>query len=237
MGWLPAYLNNLSTTNYGRWNHPPPPGFPNAPGEGGVDVGAPGGTPVLALASGPIIDMGCWKDSGHCVVTQRVNVPGQGPQDMYFQHIQIAPGLKVGDNLTRGQRIGTVNGTQAGVTYNETEIGFNANWGSPWGRNHPGPWVSDPRPWINALLTGNPPSGSPITQTSGASNGSNSGTSTAISPGPAWVSQLSGEGIKIGLFLLALVLVGFGFYLLFTKQINGMAKKGVNAAKTAAEVA
>lgn len=35
-----------------------------------------------------------------------------------------------------------------------------------------------------------------------------------------WVSQIQGEGLKIGLFAIALVLLFFGAYLLFKKQID-----------------
>src|SRR5260221_2280466 len=46
-------------------------------------------------------------------------------------------------------------------------MGFNAQWGQPWGTNHPGPWVKDPRPWLNAILNGS--GGAPnTTDTSGA---------------------------------------------------------------------
>lgn len=54
------------------------------------------------------------------------------------------------------------------------------------------------------------------------------------SPGTDWVAQLQGEGVKIGIFILALVLVAFGFYLLFTKQVNSAGKK---LAKTAVKAA
>jgi hypothetical protein len=149
--WVPAYLANLATANYGMWDAPDPALHPDGsitPGEGGVDVGVANGTPVLAIADGTIIASGYWNDLGHGVVTTRVNVPGSGPQDLYYQHIQIDPSIKTGQQVTRGQQIGVIG------PYNEIEMGFNAQWGGVWGTGHPGPWVKDPRPWLNAILSG-----------------------------------------------------------------------------------
>ena len=162
-----AWLNNPNTPMYGRWNHPPPAGNPNAAGEGGVDITSPGGTPVYALAAGPIEGAGYfWHSSsvytpnsgspGYGVVTERTNVPGFGYEDIYYQHIKLAPGIQTcyadqcnGQTLQKGQLIGWV---EPGV--NEVEVGANANWGGVWGVNHPQAWVTDPRPLIAALATG-----------------------------------------------------------------------------------
>lgn len=168
--WLPPFLHQLgdwftnpSVYMYGRWN------APAGANEGGVDLGSSGGTPVYALADGPIIGAGNFWHSpdvyapgsgppGYGVVTQRVNVPGYGQQDLYYQHIDMAPGIQTcysnqcGQMLHKGDLIGTVH---PGV--NEVEMGFNANWGGVWGVNHPGPWATDPRPMLAALLGAGPP--------------------------------------------------------------------------------
>lgn len=149
---MAAYINNPHIYMYGMWDSPTPgdvngPYGPGVPGEGGVDLGAPQGTPVYALASGPVIGSGYWKDKLHGVVTTRVNVPGVGSEDLYYQHINIAPGIHQGGYVQKGQQIGTVG------SLNEVEVGFNANWGYPWqSGKHPGPWIKDPREWIKALM-------------------------------------------------------------------------------------
>lgn len=150
---------------YGRW-------LPQGPAnnEGGVDLGAPAGTPVYALATGPLIGAGnFWHGGNAClyrggpgcspgygVVTQRVNIPGFGINDLYYQHITLAPGIPTcyANNcgnvvIQKGQLLGYIT---PGV--NEIEMGLNANWGGVWGVNHPAPWATDPRPALAALATG-----------------------------------------------------------------------------------
>lgn len=213
--WVPTYLNNLSTANYGMWNSPAPGLHPDGsitPGEGGVDIGTPNGTPVYAIADGPVIASGQWQDSAHQVVTQRVSVPGAGTQDLYYQHIQIDPSIHTGDQLKRGQLIGTIG------PYNEIEMGFNAQWGGIWGDNHPGPWVKDPRPWLNALLSGN---GAAPLLTGGSMDTSNSGGSGLFGSYTAILQKLPGGLTSIPLIIGALVItaIGLGAFLIY-KEIN-----------------
>lgn len=175
--WEPAFMkqliqwmDNKNTFIFGRWE-----GFPEGGFEGGMDLGSPGGTPVLALGTGPIIGAGYFCHSpanfamtgaasapcnspGYGVVTQRVNVPGYGLQDIYYQHIDIAPNIqpvfdgKSVQTVQKGQQIGTIR-SNVGML----ELGANANWGTIWGLNHPAPWATDPRPIFAALLNAGSP--------------------------------------------------------------------------------
>lgn len=170
MTWPPTYMQGLGSANYGMWNSPTPGLHADGsvtPGEGGVDIGVSIGTPVYALASGPVIAAGYWNDSAHGVITQRVNVPGAGAQDLYYQHIQLDPSIaqcmgNCNQYVQKGQRIGTIG------PFNEIEMGFNSLWGGVWGTGHPGPWVKDPRPWLSALVSGNP---TPFTGTGTSTSG------------------------------------------------------------------
>lgn len=220
MTWIPDYLKDLATANYGMWNSPTPGLHPNGsitPGEGGVDVGTPNGTPVYAIADGIIIGSGYWKDSGHGVVTTRVEVPGVGLEDLYYQHIQIAPGIQAGQEVHRGQLIGTIG------PYNEIEMGFNALWGYPWQSGpHPGPWIADPRPWLWAILNGNPTI--PTTSSSGTSS---SGTGNPIFD--AILPNFTQWAEYTAIFLIALVLIILGFVLLGGNDTLAVAKKAVAA--------
>ena len=173
---LQAWVANPFIPMYGRWNHPPPAGNPNAPGEGGVDLTAAPGTPVYALGTGPLLSANTFAALGFshpgAVLSQRVNVPGAGPQDIYYQHIDLLPGFQTctggncsGRIIQAGQQIGFVS------SVGETELGFNPNWGSLYGAsNHPGPWPLDPRPWLAALATGAPASTSTGSSSSAGTN-------------------------------------------------------------------
>jgi hypothetical protein len=195
--WQPAYLQqmvqwiaNPGIKMYGRWNAPA-----NAL-EGGVDLPSPGGTPVYALADGPIVGAGnFWHGGNAClytggagcspgygVVTQRIMVPGFGMQDLYYQHIAIAPGITTcyagncgSQFLRKGQQIGTIRSNVG-----ELEMGFNANWGGVWGTNHPGPWVTDPRPLIKALMDAGPPGTPPGANFGGFLGGLGAGGPVAL---------------------------------------------------------
>lgn len=196
---------------YGMWDAPDP-GLSSSghvqPGEGGVDLSVPIGTPVYALATGPVTAMGYWEkfpgDRQHGVITQRVDVPGAGPQDLYYQHIFPDMSLTPGTIVQRGQKIGVIG------PFNEIEMGFNSGWGGVWGNHHPGPWIKDPRPWLAALLTGNP---SPI---------SSSGLPGTIDTGNFGLNALYASirpslvqwGEIIGVFLIALAFIIIGIYLL-----------------------
>lgn len=167
--WIPtylqdmlAYIQNPNVYMYGRWNNPA------SALEGGVDLTSPGGTQVFALGSGTIVGLGYFchpggnipngsfqnatsdcsnGKPGYGVVTTRVDIPGYGMNDLYYQHIMLNPNLKIGDTVQRGQLLGTV---VPGV--NEIEMGLNANWGTIWGNSHPAAWATDPRPQIEALM-------------------------------------------------------------------------------------
>lgn len=230
---MQAYLSNPNVPGmYGMWDSPTPGLHPNGsvtPGEGGVDLGAPIGTPVYALANGPIIGAGYWNDQAHGVVTTRIDVPGHGTQDLYYQHITLDPSITQcagstcpGQVVTRGERIGTVG------PYAETEMGFNADWGGIWGTNHPGPWAVDPRPMLAVLLNGQAPSGQSSTPGTGATDIiSGGGTS---SPPVVGTNNLPDWAIKIGLFVFALTLFLLGIWLLFKEQIKAGSGKAKDIA-------
>jgi hypothetical protein len=172
---------------------------------------------------------------GYGVVTQRVNVPGYGPQDMYFQHIAIDPSIKLcpdgncNQMVYAGQQIGTIH---RGVGM--LEIGFNANWGTVWGTNHPGAWVDDPRPLMKALLQGNPVpynlSSNPLAYSMNATN-------------PfdifAWFSQFTAlnawitNPLRLVKLLVGALLVGVSLLMLVAPQVEQTAS---NLAGKAAKI-
>jgi len=141
-----------------------------AANEGGIDIPAPGGTPVYALAAGTLESNHLfWHNPpdvanphggapGYGVLTERVNIPGFGLNDLYYQHIDLNPAIPTcmgGDcnniQIAKGELIGWTRGDVG-----ELEMGVNANWGPVWGPDtHPGPWV-DPETRIRSLVAADP---------------------------------------------------------------------------------
>ncbi len=214
--------------------------------EGGIDKYVKPGTPITALVPGTIVGMGpcVKKGGGSCggyVITTRTNqIPGlPGSNDLYYQHLQsLAGGLSTGQSVHAGQTIGFSGGN--------TEVGINpAGWFGVWGPSpHPGPWIQKPEGYLNAAagipgasgsLPGTQPwQGEPIP---GSCTAPTSALDVAgiINFGMCmWWQQagsaISGWGIKIGLFMVALILVVFGGYILFQRQIDTGAKTAVKGA-------
>ncbi len=219
-------------------------GINNSAKEGGIDIAAPPGTPVYALAAGPIVGSGYFChggpfnlssndtncNSGYGVVTIRSSVPGYGEQDIYYQHVLIDPSIPIcasGSGCTgyvqKGQQIGVV--SSAG----ETEIGANANWGTIWGINHPAPWSTAPDVLIRAMINSDP-SFNWGTQTLAGTTGA----PQMITTPQAGTTFFEGMLQKAGLFLLALTLAFAGFYMLFQKQVDHAVGSGVQVAAKAA---
>lgn len=153
--WL---LNNIGKARRWRCNTGPGAGDPlGHDWEGGVDIPLPAGTPIYALATGPLMGAGTFTMGaggfGHGVVTQNVNGVGQ----VYYQHIDLAPGIPHcksgscgGYVVQEGQLLG--HSTSA---IGEVEIGINATWGGIWGTNKNNAlWVCDPRAALKALANG-----------------------------------------------------------------------------------
>lgn len=203
---VPSYLSRLfqlGVNNPAFWRISNP--VAAAQNEGGVDIPAPGGTPVYALATGylesshlfwhnpPDVASNLGGNPGYGVVTERVNIPGFGLEDLYYQHIDINPNLPtcLGGNCNgyvvhKGDVIGWVKSNVG-----EIEMGVNPQgWGPVWGpAQHPGPWV-DPGNMIAALV-GSDPSfkwGNQVDLSSAPPTGSGSGSGSTGTC--AWWQQI-----------------------------------------------
>lgn len=250
--WLLSTIDNPN--NWGRWK----PGAAAA-NEGGVDLTLPHGTPIYALADGKLEGFGSFTHAdgspGYGVLTEQVqNVPGlNGPANVYYQHINLAPGFQActngncgGQTVKRGQLIGYTRPDMYGL-----EVGINPGWRGVWaGSTATGPWVTDPRPYLKALAQQGGMSTTPsVTTTPNSTTSSTPGStpaaaskqctppSSAVDVGGAfgWLGcQAVSWGEHIAVFLIGLLLIGAGIYLLAHKQINAAVGK---AAKTGAEAA
>ena len=245
---------------WGRWRAGAP-----ANNEGGVDLPEPGGTPIYALGTGPLMGWGTFThpngNPGYGVLTQQVNVPGLGKANVYYQHIDLLPVFKAckngqcgGQMVNRGQLIGY---TRANV--GELEVGINPGWGGIWaGNTAPGPWITDPRPYLKALAvqgdgtgvpgtTGSNAPGQTGTSAPGSAPDANGCTppSNALDVGGAISYAICNVqatavnwGEHIAVFLIGLLLIGVGIYILGHNQINaavgGAVKKTAKAGEEAA---
>ncbi len=186
--WVPRTL-----AGFGRYRNAT--ATPTGPGaclhdcEGGVDIPTKVGTPIYALATGPLVGRGMptHPDGSpiYGVVTEQV--PGYG--DVYYQHLDLAPGLA---NCSNGNCAGQV--VQAGqllgwTHWGEVEVGENAGWGGPWGPNpKPGPWVGDPRQDFINLANGAPSGGATPISSDVSTPSNNNPISTLCAQLPATLS-------------------------------------------------
>jgi hypothetical protein len=247
---VPTFLQSLYKFAVGKsgfWDISNPAA--RAANEGGIDIPNAGGTPVYALADGTLEsnhlfwhnppDVASYHggNPGYGVISERVNIPGFGWNDLYYQHIDLNPEIPTclggdcsGITIHKGQLLGWTKSPDPG----EVEIGVNPqHWGPVWGPDqHPGPWV-DPETRIRALVDSDPAFqwGTQVTTGPVVSDNGNSGSADSVSSS---LNSIPRWWIKIGLFLLALTLAGFGFYLLFQKQADAALKK---SAEVAAKVA
>ena len=91
------------------------PRVPPCPGasdyHGGIDIGAPSGTPILAYAAGTVVQNVAWhKSAGNYIKIDH----GSGVASRYLHMVQPSP-LKVGDTVTAGQEVGKVGATGIGT--------------------------------------------------------------------------------------------------------------------------
>ena len=224
------WMNNPSTWLYGRWNQPA------SAAEGGVDFFSPAGTPVFALGNGQVVAKGYNNVDGKGVVTVRTDVPGYGKEDLYYQHIDLNSmvNLNPGAPVVYGEQLGSV--TDKGAN-SHVELGFNSGWGGPWGSNHPDKWYTDPRPLLKALINQHPnptvvnPNGTPVAANTGLNaNAVASGSCNPWDFGCLFGQvhdQLVSFAEHIAIFVLALVLIAIGFFLLAETQAMQIAGKVV----------
>ncbi len=211
-----------------------------APDEGGIDIGLPNHTAITSLCNGVIVGAGnFWHsngDPGFGVVTIQCDVPGLGKSDIYYQHIDIEKSIKFcqlngckGQTVSRGQLIGWSK-TPPG----DLEIGINAPWTGVWGpTKKPGTWVHNPELYLKNLANA---TNVFIKETLPGLSGQDTGSSSVPAP-PVPGAQFFNDILnKILLFLVALTLIGAGFYLMFDKQINHALKTGASIAVKAALV-
>ena len=211
-----------------------------------VDIGTPFHTPLTAIKSGTVVqaDYAAW--GGEIFIK-----PDDGSTEYYYYHPDLLE-VQTGQHVTAGQEIALSGGENPGYpgalhpaqpiwsTGPHTHVGYFTNWAqTPLGTRPFGPDIT---PTIQSLVT----KGIAGSQTSGGSTGNTNPTGTVPSvqtPTGAVVTANDISGVpgavqsgilRVGIFLIAIIIILGGFYVAFHTQINSAVKTGV---ETAAKVA
>lgn len=228
---LLAWLNNPISLGYGQ-------GDISLGGNHLVDIKTPVGTSITAPASGTITDYSYKPWGGQ--VTWKLDTPINGVPYAFIIHLDsLNPNLSVGQHINAGDVLGLSGGQNSGGTHPESstwssqpQTGFGLSNGPVYGIG--AGWNTDPLgfPQLD-------PTAYIMNLKAGASPYSSSGTpNTSSSPPPVSGTQyFNNLGQKVGLFVLAIVVIGIGAYILFTKQINNFVGKSVEKGESAAKVA
>ncbi len=191
-----------------------------------VDIGTPLDTPITALLPGTV------KQADYAGWGGEIFIQPDDPKypEYYYYHPDIVE-VKAGQHVNAGQEIALSGGQTSGGSHPaapqwssgpHTHVGFFTGWmNSPVGTRPQGPDIT---PLLTAIKTGKitlPPS-------TGRS-APDSGTVQQAT----WSTALPDTLLRVGLFIVALVLAGAGLYALFQKQIDSGVKKGIDVAKVA----
>lgn len=194
-----------------------------------TNMSIPSGTPITALQSGTITSV---KDQGKGDGGLSVVIKSDNPINSVATHVAYnflgSSNVSIGQHIQAGQQVGKA-GSPYGINF-ALALTPDNNWGgSSFNLNATGDKRLDPRILLNSVR-----SGAPIPQsTGGGSTGGGTGLSGlpfglggAISIVETSIVNLTEE---IGVFLIALLIIGLGVFLLAQRQIEGAAKTGVKA--------
>lgn len=217
------------------WNNPTQ--FFGQNGEMGTDYSMGGtGQPVGAIQGGQVVYVGApyANDPNHSSLGYVVQILGPDGNLYHYQHLE-SPNVQQGDTIQPGQVVGLSGGCPVGAYNGQGGCNWTDAWSTgphievrlaPYNANG-GVWNQAwQNPYSTFLQMGG---GTPTTTPTGTGGGqspqsANGSTAATISTGLTSFAQ------RAGIFVLSLVLVGAGAFLLFKNQIEGAAKKGVEVA-------
>lgn len=179
------------------------------------DIAMPQDTPITAIKSGVIAqeDYAVWngKQGGGEIFVK----PDDGSTEYYYYHLDNI-NVKTGQHVGAGDVVGLSGGQNSGGSHPtdpawstgpHLHVGYFTNFApTQIGTRPAGPDIT---PTISMLKAGGLPSSS-----------ASASTSTPV--------NFASGGVKIGVFFLALIVLGGGMYMLFSTQINATIKKGVH---------
>jgi hypothetical protein len=192
------------------------------------NIQIPANYPVTALLSGTVSGVnapdGSIPEYGS-VVTIKLDKPiNQVATHTAYLHLASST-VGVGQHVNAGDLIG-YNGSQNAAGSEKVPLGFALYNGDYYGYG----------PSWNQYLGSS--ALNPVGVLNAAANGqviqSNQNGQVMQNSSTAPVANLKGFGIKAGMFVVAIALVGFGAYLTFEKQIAGLTHKAIEVGKVAA---
>lgn len=204
-----------------------------------IDIGLPFHTPVTAIKSGTVVqaDYATW--SGRPGGGEIFIKPDDGSEEYYYYHFDDNEVVS-GQHVQAGQLVGLSGGQNSGgdhptdpmwSTGPHVHVGyFDKFINTPVGSRPFGPDIG---PTIQAMKLTGLPSGGNI----GIPNAGPSSNSPVSITNGGLASTVKSGLIKVGIFLVALVIIAFGFYLLFKKQIDSGIHTSIETGKKIAEIA
>ncbi len=233
-----AWYSYPRIDNFGKY--PDPEGaFPKPDS----NILVPSGTVFTSLFPGVVTGVDTSSSYGQ-VVTIKLNAPinSAATHIAYLHMTTIAPGLKVGSKVNAGTPIGigggniSTSGAMPGIALTSSDV---YGHGSGWADNVKGTWINpllNPVPVLNAAKAGTLGNLGGASSTPAASTGCQP-PSSALDIGGAF-QYLACESVSFGehiaVFVVALLLIIIGFYLLDQKAVDSAGKAiGGVAAKVA----
>lgn len=198
------------------------------------NIQIPGHYPIIAISPGTVTDVRQTTYGGQTAVTVKLDMPLNSlATHEYYEHMSSAA-VAVGQRIGAGTLIGYNNPTGA------VPLGFGFYSGDVYGSGPAwGVLQNDLRPGGAGLLN-------PVKFLDSAKGGTiptGSGGYGVLNPpiiagtAPDLVSGLQGFAVKAGIFLIGLILLLFGAYLLFKPQVDTKLQQGGHMAKTMAKIA
>lgn len=196
-------------------------------GEKGTDFNMPYRTPVGAIEGGEVVYAGLPPDSkvpGQTSLGYVVQIKNVDGSILHYQHLDsLAPGLAAGDFVAPGQVIGNSGGLPVDnfstgphieVRYSPTYNAGAGIWGQNWQNPIPyfqklGASMKPGTTGVSTIGTAYGPTGTPSSQFT-SSNCAPWDIGCLLAQLEPW---LRGVGVRVGLFLLGVLLLIFGFLL------------------------
>ena len=188
------------------------------------NIQIPGNYPIVAILPGTVTNVEQTAFGGQTAITVKLDSPLNGlATHTFYEHLSSST-VQPGQHVSQGDLIGYNNPSGAvplGFGFYSGDVyGHGTDWQVLQNDLAPGgAQLLNPVNFLNSMRAG-----------TGVSTVGMQQSVTGVQQSP----NVTGFGVKAGLFGAALILVGFGAYMLFKPQADKALHKGVDVAKVAA---